>query len=86
MRVEKLSSLKLGLLQLDQETIAPLVTDPKAEAKDSIEIQATFPDGAQDQIKRAESDDTKNLGFPIADWESSRTSLWSFTLLDKKKL
>ena len=43
--------------------------DPNAEIKVSVEIQATFPNGAKDQTKRAVSENARTLGFKNADWE-----------------
>ena len=40
-----------------------------AEVKVRIEIEATFPNGAQDQTKRAVSENAKTLGFGTAEWE-----------------
>ena len=42
---------------------------PNADVEVSVEIQANFPNGAQDQTKRAVSENAKILGFKNADWE-----------------
>jgi hypothetical protein len=36
---------------------------PQAELKITVEINAAFPNGATDQIKRAVSENAKSLGF-----------------------
>ncbi len=63
------ATAKLRLVQIAEEIIALLVADPKAEVKVSVEIQATFPNGVQDQTKRAVSENAKSLNFKNADWE-----------------
>ena len=56
-------------MQVAEEIIAALASDPNAEIKISVEIQATFPNGAQDQTKRAVSENAKTLGFNNAEWD-----------------
>jgi len=63
------STAKIRFVQVAEEIIAALAADPNAEVKVSLEIQATFPNGAQDQTKRAVSENAKTLGFKNADWE-----------------
>ena len=63
------ATAKLRLVQIADEIIAVLATDPNAELKISVEIQATFPNGVKDQTKRAVSENAKTLGFKNADWE-----------------
>jgi hypothetical protein len=60
---------KMGLVQIAEEIIAVLTADPNAEIKVSVEIRANFPNGAQDQTKRAVSENTRTLGFKTAEWE-----------------
>ena len=64
------STAKVRLVQIADEIIAALAADPNAEVKVSVEIQAAFPGGAKDQIKRTVSENAKTLGFKNADWES----------------
>jgi hypothetical protein len=59
----------MRLVQIAEEIIATLTADPNAEVKVRIEIEATFANGAQDQIKRAISENAKTLGFGTAEWE-----------------
>jgi predicted AAA+ superfamily ATPase len=63
------ATAKVRLVQIADEIIAVLATDPNAEVKVSIEIQANFPNGTQDQTKRAVSENAKTLGFNNAEWE-----------------
>jgi predicted AAA+ superfamily ATPase len=60
---------KMRLVQIAEEIIAILAADPNAAVKVHVEIQATFPNGAQDQTKRAVSENAKTLGFSNAEWE-----------------
>jgi len=63
------TTAKMRLVQVAEEIIAALAADPLAEIKISVEIQANFPNGAQDQTKRAVSENAKTLGFNNAEWE-----------------
>jgi uncharacterized protein len=60
---------KLRLVQLAEEIISYLASDPQAELKITVEINADFPGGVSDQIKRAVSENAKSLGFKTATWE-----------------
>jgi len=59
----------MRLVQIAEEIIITLAADPNAEVKVSVEISASFPDGAKDQTKRAVSENARTLGFKNADWE-----------------
>jgi len=59
----------MRLVQIADEIIAVLTADPNADVKVRIEIQAAFTNGAQDQTKRAVSENAKTLGFNNAEWE-----------------
>ncbi|HWY62874.1 MAG TPA: ATP-binding protein [Rhizomicrobium sp.] len=63
------TTAKLRLVQLAEEIISNLISDPQAELKITVEISADFPKGASDQIKRAVSENAKNLGFKTSTWE-----------------
>jgi len=63
------STAKMRLVQVAEEIIAVLATDPAADVKITLEIQAGFPSGASDQTKRAVMENAKILGFKNADWE-----------------
>ena len=63
------AAAKMRLVQIAEEIIATLAADPNADVKVRIEIEATFANGAQDQTKRAVSENAKTLGFGTAEWE-----------------
>jgi hypothetical protein len=63
------AAAKIRLVQIAEEIIAVLNADPNAEVKVRVEIQANFPNGAQDQTKRAVSENAKTLAFNNAEWE-----------------
>jgi hypothetical protein len=63
------SAAKFRLVQIAEEIIAILNSDPNASIKVSVEISADFPDGATDQVKRAVSENAKSLNFGSAEWE-----------------
>jgi hypothetical protein len=59
----------MRLVQIAEEIVAVLGTDPNAIVKVTLEIAAEFPDGASDQIKRAVSENATSLGFKSKTWE-----------------
>ncbi len=63
------AAAKMRLVQIADEVIAALAADPNAEVRVRIEIEATFPNGAEDQTKRAVAENAKTLGFSTAEWE-----------------
>jgi hypothetical protein len=63
------ATAKMRLVQLAEEIISNLASDPQAELKITVEITADFPNGATDQIKRAVSENAKSLGFKTSTWE-----------------
>lgn len=60
---------KMRLVQIADELISALVSDPHATVKVSIEITAEFPDGVSDQVKRTVSENAASLGFKNKTWE-----------------
>ena len=68
--VEVSASLaKSKLRSIAEEVIELLNTDPNANIRVTLEIDAEFPEGASDTIKRAVSENAANLGFKVKDWE-----------------
>ena len=65
----KTSTAKLRLMQLAEEVIQHLTSDPNAQVTVTLEIQAEFPDGVSDSVKRTVSENSANLGFKIKAWE-----------------
>jgi predicted AAA+ superfamily ATPase len=63
------ATAKMRLVQIADEIIAILAADPNAAVKVRIEIDVNFTHGAQDQTKRAVSENAKHLGFGTAEWE-----------------
>ncbi len=63
------SGAKMQMVNVADEVISLLASDPNAVLKVSIEINADFPEGASDQIKRATSENSKSLGFQASEWE-----------------
>jgi len=63
------ATAKMRLVQIAEEIVATLAADPNADVKVRIEIEATFAHGAQDQTKRAVSENAKTLAFSTAEWE-----------------
>jgi hypothetical protein len=65
----KPSAAKMKLVQVAEEIISILAGDPNANLEITLEINAEFPSGASDQIKRAVSENANALGFKTKSWE-----------------
>lgn len=63
------ATAKVRLVQVAEEIISVLASDPQATVKVSVEIHADFPGGVTDQIKRAVSENATALGFKNKTWE-----------------
>lgn len=63
------STAKMRLVQVAEEVISVLAADPNASLDIIVEINAEFPTGASDQIKRAVSENAASLGFKTKGWE-----------------
>ena len=63
------SAAKMRLVEVAENIIAILASDPNAEVTVSVEIHANFPSGVQDQTKRTISENAQTLGFKQRDWE-----------------
>lgn len=63
------ATAKMHLVQLADEIVKVLCSDPNASVKVVLEIAAEFPDGASDQIKRAVSENARSLGIKTPEWE-----------------
>jgi hypothetical protein len=59
----------MHLVQVAEEIITLLAGDPNATLNVTLEINAEFPSGASDQIKRAVSENATALGFKTKAWE-----------------
>lgn len=60
---------RMKLTEIADEIIKLLVADSNAEVKVTLEIQADFPHGVSDQIRRAVSENANSLGFKNKSWE-----------------
>lgn len=63
------ATAKMRLLQVAEEIISVLASDPNAEIRVRVEIEADFLNGASDQVKRAVSENARTLGLRSAEWE-----------------
>ena len=63
------ATAKMRMVQIAEEIVSVLVSDPNATVKVVVEISAEFPDGAKDAVKRAVSENARSLGLKSADWE-----------------
>jgi hypothetical protein len=63
------ATAKMRLVQIAEEIISVLASDPQATVTVSVEINADFPGGVSDQIKRAVSENAGSLGFKNKTWE-----------------
>jgi predicted AAA+ superfamily ATPase len=65
----KPASAKMNLVSVAEEIISLLASDPNAVLDITLEINADFPHGASDQLKRAISENATSLGFKTKVWE-----------------
>lgn len=63
------ATAKMRLVQLADEIVSLLASDPDANVRLTVEISAEFPQGASDGVKRAVSENARSLGLKTADWE-----------------
>jgi hypothetical protein len=63
------ATAKMRLVQIADEIVSVLASDPNAHIHLTVEISADFPDGASDTVKRAISENARSLGLKTADWE-----------------
>jgi hypothetical protein len=63
------ATAKMSLVQIAEEIVAPLALDPNAQVTIRIEISAAFPNGVEDNTKRAVSQNAGMLGLQTAEWE-----------------
>lgn len=63
------ATAKMHLVQLADEIVSVLVSDPNATVRLVVEISAEFPEGASDNVKRAVSENARVVGLKSADWE-----------------
>jgi len=63
------AAAKMRLVEIAEEIVSLLASDPNATVRLSVEIAADFPDGASESMKRAVSENARGLGITKADWE-----------------
>lgn len=63
------ATAKMRLVQLADEIVSVLSSDPNASVRLVVEISAEYPQGASDTVKRAVSENARSLGLKNADWE-----------------
>ena len=63
------ATAKMRLVQLADEIVSVLNSDPNAAVKLVVEISAEFPEGATKTVKRAVSENARSLGLKTSDWE-----------------
>lgn len=63
------TTAKMRLVQVAEEIISILTGDPNADLNITVEINAEFPNGVSDQIKRAVTENATSLGFRTKVWE-----------------
>lgn len=63
------ATAKLRLVEITDEIINQLISDPQATVRITLEINAHFPDGVTDTVKRAVSENANHLGFKNKTWE-----------------
>lgn len=64
------ATAKVRLVQLAEEIISLLCSDPNADVRVTLEISAEFTEGVSDQVKRAVTENANSLGFRTKVWES----------------
>lgn len=63
------ATAKMRLVQLSDEIVKVLTSDPYASVKVVLEISAEFPDGVPDQIRRAVTENARTLEIKTSNWE-----------------
>lgn len=65
----KAASAKFQMVQIADEIIQFLASDPNATVKVTVEIDAEFLRGAPEHIRRAITENSKALGLRVHEWE-----------------
>jgi hypothetical protein len=67
----KAATAKMRLVQIAEEIINLLASDPQATVTVTLEIAAEFPNGVSETIRRAVAENAASLGFKNKTWETS---------------
>jgi len=63
------ATARMRLVQIADEIVSVLASDPNASIRLVVEISVEFPEGASDTVKRAVSENARSLELKNADWE-----------------
>lgn len=63
------ATAKMHLVQLADEIVSVLASDPNATVRLVVEISADFPEGVKENVKRAVAENARTLRLKTADWE-----------------
>jgi hypothetical protein len=63
------ATAKMKLVNLAEEIINVLASDPNGSVQVTVEITGEFPDGVPEHIKRAVNENAAQLGFKSKVWE-----------------
>ena len=63
------TTAKVEMVQVADEIIQLFANDPNAELSVTLEIAASFPDGASEQMRRSISENANSLSFKNQNWE-----------------
>ena len=63
------ATAKMRLVQIADEIVSLLASDPNATIRVTVEIVAEFPAGVGDSVRRGVSENATSLGFKTKDWE-----------------
>jgi predicted AAA+ superfamily ATPase len=63
------ATAKMRLVEIAEEIVSVLASDPNATVSLAVEISADFPDGASESMKRAVSENALSLAITKSHWE-----------------
>jgi hypothetical protein len=63
------ATAKVKLVQVAEEIVSLLASDPNATIRVVLEIDAEFPAGVSETIRRGVSENASSLGFKMKHWE-----------------
>jgi hypothetical protein len=63
------ATAKMRLVQIAEEIVSVLTSDPHSTVRLVVEISAEFPNGAGDGVRRAVSENARTIGLKPGDWE-----------------
>ena len=63
------TAAKMQMISIADEVIAHLARDPQARVSIRVEINAEFPEGVKEDVRRVVSVNTESLRFVQTEWE-----------------